>query len=123
VVIPAPNGETVIRVQHPGGGSAYALSYTPQKIVESLSGGDKPNILLLGHYHKAGHWFLRNIHTVLGGCFQAQSPFMRKKRLAAHVGGWIIEFLQGDTGDVLEFTSTFIPFYDVSAHEKWEYKM
>lgn len=122
VIIPAPHGETVIRVQHPGGGSSYALSYTPQKIVESLSGGDKPNILLLGHYHKSGNFFIRNIHTILGGCFQTQSPFMRKKRLAAHVGGWIIEFLQGPKGDVLELATTFIPFYDVSADEKWSYK-
>lgn len=123
VVIQAPNGQTTIRVQHPGGGTAYALSYTPQKIVESLTGGEKPNILLLGHYHKSGYFFLRNIHTFMGGCFQAQSPFMRKKRLAAHVGGWIIEFIQGEKGDVLEMTQTFIPFYEVSSFiDKWEYQ-
>lgn len=115
-------GETIVRVQHPGGGSAYALSYTPQKIVESLSGGDKPNILILGHYHKSGYFFPRNVHAVLAGCFMDQSPFMRKKRLAAHVGGWIIEVTQAPDGSVLRFNSTFIPFYGDNKDEKWSYK-
>jgi len=117
-------GKTVIRLQHPGGGSAYAVSYQPQKIIESLAGGEKPHILLLGHYHKAGSFFLRSVHTVLTGCFQAQSPFMRKKRLAAHLGGYICEFTQAPDGSVLRWKPMFIPFYDESNYDdKWEYRM
>lgn len=125
LVLPAKTGETRIRLQHPGGGSSYAISYAPQKVIESLSGGEKPHILHLGHWHKSGYFFSRNIHTVLSGCFQAQSPFMRKKRLAAHLGGWIIEFLQADNGEVLEFRPSFIPFYEVDAYadEVWQYQM
>jgi hypothetical protein len=117
-------GKTIIRVQHPGGGTAYATSYQPQKIVESLSGGEKPHVLLLGHYHKAGNFFVRNVHTVLGGCFCDQTPFMRKKRLAAHVGGVIGEITQAPDGSVLRFQYMFVPFYaDHQTSENWQYHM
>jgi len=42
-------GSSIIRVIHAGGGSAYAVSYTSQKYVESLQGGEKPQIVLVGH--------------------------------------------------------------------------
>lgn len=125
VIFESPEGgKTVVRLQHPGGGSAYALSYTPQKIVESLTGGDKPHVLFLGHYHKHGHFFIRNIHTILCGCFQDQSPFMRKKRLAAHLGGYIIELQQAPDGSVLRIQVEFVPFFDNPTYDdKWVYKM
>ena len=52
VLLQAPNGDATIKIMHPGGGSAYAISYSAQKMVESLQGGSKPAILLLGHTHK-----------------------------------------------------------------------
>jgi hypothetical protein len=69
IILPAPNGQTVVRVLHPGGGSAYAISYTSQKIVESYTGAEKPNILLDGHYHKAGYNYIRGVHVVQTACF------------------------------------------------------
>jgi hypothetical protein len=122
IILPAPQGQTVIRVQHPGGGSAYAISYTAQKIVESFSGGEKPDILLIGHYHKAEYCYTRGVHVVQTACTQDQSPFMRKKRLAAHLGGWIIEVKTDDSGAVTRFKQEFFPFYDKGYHKKWGYK-
>lgn len=122
VSLPSPDGETVIRVLHPGGGSSYATSYTAQKIVESYQGGEKPHILLIGHYHKAEYLFCRGVHCVQTGTTQDQSPFMRKKRLAAHVGGWIIEFGTDDMGAVTRFRSEFFPFYDNDYYRRWNYK-
>lgn len=122
VILKAPQGETVLRVLHPGGGSAYAISYTSQKIVESYSGGEKPHILLDGHYHKAGYNYIRGVHVVQTGCTQDQTPFMRKKRLAAHLGGWIIEFAVDDFGAITRFKQEFIPFYDNGYYSKWDYK-
>ena len=43
----------IMAVNHPGGGPAYALSYRPQKIVESLEGGEKPAIMLIGTLSQA----------------------------------------------------------------------
>lgn len=38
-----------MRMFHPRFGSAYALSYLSQKYIDSLAGGQKPQILLIGH--------------------------------------------------------------------------
>src|SRR6266542_3711434 len=53
-----------MKIQHPGGGSAYARSYKGQKMVESFQGGEKPAILVQGHYHVSGYSFDRNIHII-----------------------------------------------------------
>lgn len=64
------SGKTAqILTMHPGGGSAYAVSYKPQKIVESFTGGEKPNVLLIGHYHKMSYNIIRNVHAIQVGCF------------------------------------------------------
>src|SRR5690606_25512502 len=91
IILKAPKGETKLRVVHPGGGSSYAISYTMQKLVESLQEGEKPHIVLAGHYHKHGYQQIRGVHTFQTGTTQDQTPFMRKKKISAHVGGWIIE--------------------------------
>lgn len=123
IVLTSPDGKgkTVIKVMHPGGGSSYAISYTSQKIVESFSGAEKPDILLIGHYHKAEYLYTRGVHVIQTGCTQDQSPFMRKKRLSAHLGGWIIEFSTHANGAIDRIKTEFFPYYDRAFH-KWEYK-
>jgi hypothetical protein len=124
IVLPAKNGtgKTVVRVLHPGGGSSYAISYSVQKIIESYQGGEKPDVLLIGHYHKADYVFCRGVHAVQTGCTQDQSPFMRKKKLAAHLGGWIIEMATDENGAVTRFKQEFMPFYDNAYYSRWSYK-
>jgi predicted phosphodiesterase len=123
VIIKKPHGNCVIRVQHPGGGSSYAISYTSQKIVESFSSGEKPHVLLIGHYHKSAYNYIRGIHVVQGGCTMEQSPFMRKKRLDAHIGYWIIEMKISDGGTVTNFRSEYVSFYDSGFYKKgWDYQ-
>jgi predicted phosphodiesterase len=122
-IIKTKLGETRVRVLHPGGGSSYATSYSVQKIVESYTGGDKPDILLVGHYHKAEYTYYRGVHIVQTGTTEDQTPFMRKKKLAAHLGGWVVEFSNDDKGAVTKFKTEFIPFYDKQYYkEGWEYK-
>lgn len=95
---------SILRVVHPGGGSSYATSYKPQKIVESYEGGEKPAVVLFGHYHKLDCNNIRNVWAVQTGCGQDQTPFMRKKSLEAHVGGAIIEMEQDPkTGAIISF--------------------
>jgi len=106
---------TILRLMHPGGGSSYALSYKPQKIIESIEGGNKPNILAIGHYHKSMQMFYRNIFAFLTGCFERQTPFMRSKNLAAHPGGWIISGTSGSKGGINEIKATFIPYMNFEA--------
>ena len=98
-----------IQLWHGEDGSSYATSYRIQKVIESLPGGGKPAVLLTGHVHKAGYFFERNIHAVSGGCLQAQTPWMRGKRLSAHTGFWIIEM--DINGGIVRFAPTFYPYY------------
>jgi len=125
VILKAPNGECRMRLIHPGGGSSYAVSYKPQKIVESYTSGEKPNILLVGHYHKAGYFYNRGVHIVLGGTACDQTPFMRKNNIAAHVGFWTIKVSLDLNGAVTEFQPTFHPFYDKDYYnddDTWKFK-
>lgn len=103
------NGVKVM-LWHGEDGSSYALSYRAQKIIESFTGGEKPQILLTGHDHKQGYFTIRNVHTILSGCLQKQTPWMRRKKLAAYEGFWIIEATIKDN-EVKRFKPEWIPFY------------
>jgi len=86
-----PN-QCIIDLLHPSGGTAYAVSYRPQKVAESYTGGDKPHIICLGHFHKAEALpHLRNMVVIQPGCFEWQTPYMRRKPIEAHVAGCVIE--------------------------------
>lgn len=81
-----------ILLMHPDGGVAYARSYKPQKIVEQFAPDQKPNIVLLGHWHVADYLpAYRNVETLSMPCFQAQTAFMKSKGLAPVVGGLLVE--------------------------------
>jgi predicted phosphodiesterase len=110
VTLETAGREFKVGVLHPGGGSSYALSYRPQKIVEQMEGGTKPEILAIGNYHKSD-WIpsYRNVSVLQVGCFQRQTPFMLTKGLAAMVGGWIMEFAPGD--GCSRQKAEFFPFY------------
>lgn len=112
------SGSSVMRVVHPGGGSAYAISYTDQKRVESYQGGEKPQIELVGHYHKFNYGYPREVHTLQGGCTTDQSMFMRKKRLQAHVGYSIVRIKQDKDGAIARFAVEWCPFFDRGYYEK-----
>ena len=101
-----------IRLRHPGGGTAYAISYKIQKYIESIGGGDKPNMLFEGHFHKAEYLFYRNIHGYDVGTLQNQSPFMKKTNTPAHVGYWIVDVYTDKKKGVERVINQFVPFYD-----------
>jgi hypothetical protein len=105
--------EAQMRIMHGGGGSSYAISYRPQRILESLQGGEKPAVFMIGHYHKMFYSNIRNVHVVLPGCTQDQSVFMRKKSIEAHIGGVLVRFKQNaKDGHVEEFVPHFRTFFD-----------
>jgi predicted phosphodiesterase len=102
-----------IRLVHPSSGTAYAISYKIQKYIESLSGGQKPHIMLFGHYHKSE--FLpcyRSVFAIQGGCLQGQTAFMRRMSISAHIGFWICEFLVDNVGSLVRFKAEFFAYYE-----------
>ena len=104
------DGKAVLKLWHGGDGSSYALSYRLQKILESLSGGEKPNVLITGHVHKYVSIFERNVYAIGVGTLQRQTQFMRGKRLSAHVGFVIADYWVNDKG-LAKMQHCWYPFY------------
>lgn len=101
----------ILELRHPWDGTAYALSYKPQKMIEGMEADSKPNILAIGHYHKLEYLFYRNVHCFQAGCFQTQTPFTRGKGISVHLGGWIITVEVDKKGHVQRIVPEMIPFY------------
>ena len=112
-------GSSPMKLMHPGGGSSYAFSYAPQKIVESFQGGEKPSVLVIGHYHKYDVCFPREVHVISAGCCQDQTMFMRKNKIAAHVGFVKVGIQQDSTdGHIIGLRHEWRNFYDRGYYEK-----
>jgi predicted phosphodiesterase len=111
--VPGTWAAAPMRIQHGGGGATYAYSYVLQKVVESFQGGEKPSILCMGHHHKFDYCYAREVHAFMPGCTQDQSIFMRKRKIAAHVGG-VLAWIQQDKtdGHILRMRVEWIPYYD-----------
>ena len=101
-----------LELRHPWDGTAYALSYKMQKMIEAMESDSKPNILAVGHYHKAEYLFYRNVHALQTACFQGQTPFTRGKGISVHVGGWIVTIRVDENGTIQGFAPEFVPFYN-----------
>lgn len=97
---------------HPGGGSSYAISYAPQKFIEALQGGEKPAVVVFGHWHKMDVFNYRNVWSIQAGTTEDQTPFMRKKKLEAHVGGLLIELGQDEKGAITECVPRMKRYFD-----------
>ena len=95
---------------HPLDGAAYALSYSLQKTIEATPVDDLPQIYISGHHHKSIYLYTRGIHALEAGTFQAQTPWMKGKRLPAHVGGWIVTVHVNDEGIITRFIPEWVPF-------------
>lgn len=105
----APN--VVMKLYHGADGTAYADSYKLQKLIESLEGGKKPQLILSGHYHKQVAIFRRNVFGFECGTLCGQTRFMRGKKLPAHVGFGIIEIWVDKTG-ISRLRHEFFPYFD-----------
>lgn len=101
----------ILELRHPWDGTAYALSYKPQKMIESMEADSKPNILAIGHYHKLEYLFYRNVHCFQTGCFQSQTPFARGKGISVHMGGWVIMIEVDGNGYIQRIIPEMIPYY------------
>jgi predicted phosphodiesterase len=109
---------------HPGGGSAYATSYTVQKIVEAYEGGEKPAVLLAGHYHKLEFLNVRNVWVVQTGCTQDQTPFARKKKLHFSIGGGVMTLHQdAESGAITGAAVEFFQYFNRGFYEnnRWSH--
>ncbi len=99
-----------IFMDHPGGGSAQALSYKPQKRIEILESDHKPKILLIGHYHKSYSFVYRNVRGILVPCFCDKTQFQQKQGLSNAVGAYFLDIYSDHKGNIQYFEPEEILF-------------
>jgi DNA polymerase II small subunit/DNA polymerase delta subunit B len=92
------------------GNSAYALSYSGQKRINSIAGGNKPGAWFNGHLHKALYMEYRNIHFFESGTLESQTDFMKMKGSSAHVGFWLVDIYHNKKG-INQIKSSWFPYY------------
>ena len=100
-----------MKLTHRGNSSTYALSYSGQRMINNIPGGEKPNIILNGHLHKSIYMYYRNIHYLEAGTLQNQTEFMKMKGAPANVGFWIIDIELGNKG-VTGFKPSWYPIFE-----------
>lgn len=99
-----------IAMDHPGGGSSYAVSYQPQKRIETLESGCKPKILAIGHYHKNYSAVYRNVRGISVPSFCDKTQFQQKKGLLNVVGGYFLDIYSDKYGNIQYFEPEEILF-------------
>lgn len=101
-------------LHHGAGGVPYARSYRGQKLIENFPPGEKPKLVVSGHYHVTAILpDYRNVFFMHPGCFQSQTEFLRRLGLAPDVGGFIVEYMvnpDADRFDLSFIRAEWIPF-------------
>jgi len=92
-----------ITMDHPGGGSSSSVSYQLQKRIELLESGNKPKILLAGHYHKSYAFVYRNVRGILVGSCCDVTQFQHKKGLSNAVGAYFLNIYSDKFGNIVYF--------------------
>jgi predicted phosphodiesterase len=94
---------------HPQDGSSYALSYSGQKYLDSLSGGDKPHMLFVGHHHKYLSMWYRNVWYFEVPSTHLQSDWEKGKRIRNDSGALIVTVTVDADGTLLDCNHSMIP--------------
>jgi len=98
-----------INLNHPGDGTAYAVSYKLQKYLISLM-PEAPDIALEGHYHKHMYMQYMGIHAMECGTLEEQTIFMKKKQTPAMLGYTIADIYVDKNKGVRKFVPEMFTF-------------
>ena len=107
---------------HPQDGSSYALSYAGQKFLDSLSGGDKPNIIFVGHHHKGIFFIYRNVYYFEVPSTCLQSDWEKGKRIQNTSGAWLVNLKIDEEGTIVSLVSEFLQHFkkDYEDYKNWK---
>lgn len=104
----------VVHLWHPRSGGAYARSYGIQKQVERYSPGQKPQVLLAGHWHSYCHIQERGVECIACPTFQgAGSAFSRSLGGAPSIGGLILSWDRTEHGTLRGFVLEARRYFEV----------
>lgn len=98
---------------HPKGGGSYAKSYNLQKKVESYAPGEKPDILLTGHYHFYCALEERGVHAIACPTFQSGiNPFGKSLSSGGvALGGLVLRYGVTEHGTLRNFSCTRTSYF------------
>lgn len=111
----------VVHMWHPRSGVAYARSYAIQKHIEKYSSGEKPNILLCGHWHVYCHVYERGVHGIACPTFQGGgSAFSKSLGGAPAIGGMILSWDLTEHGTLRSFIHEYRAYFEVEKRHEIE---
>lgn len=101
-----------IHLWHPRSGVAYARSYHLQRQIEQYAPGQKPDILLAGHWHTFVYVEERGVHACACGTFQDPgSAFSKSLGGTPAVGGLILSWELTAHGTLRRFSVERSSYY------------
>lgn len=104
----------VVHLWHPRSGVSYARSYAIQKHIEKYSSGEKPNILLCGHWHVFCYVEERAVHGIACPTFQGGgSAFSKSLGGAPAIGGLILSWDLTSDGTLRSFNLEKRSYFEV----------
>lgn len=104
----------IVHLWHPRSGVSYARSYAIQKHIEKYSSGEKPNILLCGHWHVYCHVYERGVHGIACPTFQGGgSAFGKSLGGAPAIGGMILSWDLTTHGTMRHFIHEYRAYFEM----------
>jgi predicted phosphodiesterase len=105
-----------INMWHPKKGCAYAVSYGLQKRIETYGSGEKPGILLTGHWHRYCHIFERGVHGLACPTFQGGgSAFGKSIGGSPAIGGLLLSWDLTEHGTIRNLSHTYRAYFEREA--------
>lgn len=103
----------IVHLWHPRSGVSYARSYALQKHIEKYASGEKPNILLAGHWHVYCHVYERGVHALACPTFQGGgSAFSKSLGGAPAIGGMILSWDLTAHGTLRNFIHEYRAYFE-----------
>jgi predicted phosphodiesterase len=104
-------GGVTINMWHPTGSVGYATSYKLQRKVESYEPGNKPDILLVGHWHKQGYVQCRAVHAFACPSMQFGGSDFGNSLIGDSTVGYIVLTLHTGPRGLESLTATYTNLY------------
>ena len=87
-------------------------SYHIQKEIEQMPAGMKPQILFMGHTHQSVLMpDYRSVAAFYCGTFEDQTLYLKRKHIAPHIGGWIVEAGITANGSLKTLSTTWVRYF------------
>ena len=103
-----------VHLWHPRSGVSYARSYALQKQLEKYASGEKPQILLAGHWHVYCHIYERGVHAFACPTFQGGgSAFGKSIGGSPAIGGMMLGWDLTADGTMRGLTHEYRAYFEI----------